>query len=236
MTSPPLATIRPARPTGSRARARQEAIVNAAMELLLEVGYDRLTMDAVAERARASKATIYRHFADKAELVAHAIGGQTPEEMVLSDTGSLRGDLLEFARWAANAAGLDGGLFVATANASRSDAVLAELMGERMSQSKQRALAAIIERAVERSELADASRLPTVCEVCCAVVMQRLSIERAEIDEVFRVHLVDDIALPLLGYTPRRSRGRRDRIGHIDRRSRTTSRPDNNKRDNNKGE
>ncbi len=45
-----------------RAQAREDAILLAAMSLLGEVGYDRMTIDAVAERARASKATIYRRW------------------------------------------------------------------------------------------------------------------------------------------------------------------------------
>ncbi len=61
------------RPTGPRAEAREQAILDAALELLMEVGYDRLSMDALAERAQAGKATIYRHWSGKAEIVAEAI-------------------------------------------------------------------------------------------------------------------------------------------------------------------
>lgn len=48
-------------------------ITNAALELLADVGYDRLSMEAVAERAQTSKATLYRRWSSKAELVAAAI-------------------------------------------------------------------------------------------------------------------------------------------------------------------
>ena len=61
------------RPTGPRAEAREQAILDAALELLMEVGYDRLSMDALAERARAGKATIYRHWSGKAQIVAEAV-------------------------------------------------------------------------------------------------------------------------------------------------------------------
>ena len=47
------------RPTAPRGEAREQAILDAALELVMEVGYDRLSMDALADRARASKATIY---------------------------------------------------------------------------------------------------------------------------------------------------------------------------------
>ena len=75
-------------------RNRDDALRDAAIELLAEIGYDRLTMDAVAARARASKATIYRRWQNKAELVVDAVGclkGVTP----LPDSGSLAGDLRE---------------------------------------------------------------------------------------------------------------------------------------------
>src|ERR1700692_4839290 len=61
------------RPTGPRAEAREQAILDAALELLMEVGYDRLSMDALAERAHAGKATIYRHWSGKAQIVAEAV-------------------------------------------------------------------------------------------------------------------------------------------------------------------
>ena len=60
-------------PRGPRAEAREQAILDAALELLKEVGYDRLSIDALAERAHAGKATIYRHWSGKAEIVVDAI-------------------------------------------------------------------------------------------------------------------------------------------------------------------
>jgi AcrR family transcriptional regulator len=54
--------------------SRDLALREAALALLAEVGYDRLTMDAVAARARAGKTTIYRRWPGKAELVVDAGG------------------------------------------------------------------------------------------------------------------------------------------------------------------
>src|SRR5580698_2904876 len=89
-------TERAHRPTGPRAEAREQAILDAALELLMEVGYDRLSIDALAERARAGKATIYRHWSGKAQIVAEAVRCRAEETMeVVPDTGPLRGDLLE---------------------------------------------------------------------------------------------------------------------------------------------
>jgi AcrR family transcriptional regulator len=86
---------------GSRPRVegqRESQILDAALVLLAQVGYDRLTMDAVAAEAKASKATLYRRWATKATLVVDALlrtteALQTPNV----DTGSLREDLLQMA-------------------------------------------------------------------------------------------------------------------------------------------
>jgi AcrR family transcriptional regulator len=71
---------------------REQEILDAALDVLGEVGYDRLTMDAVAARAKASKATLYRRWTNKLTLVIDALVAQkaAPEP---PDTGSLRGDL-----------------------------------------------------------------------------------------------------------------------------------------------
>ncbi len=72
---------------------REQEILDATIDILAEVGYDRLTMDAVATRAKASKATLYRRWNGKAQLVIDALISEK-EPMTLPDTGTLRGDLL----------------------------------------------------------------------------------------------------------------------------------------------
>jgi AcrR family transcriptional regulator len=74
---------------------REEQILRAALEVLGEAGYDRLTFDLVAAQAKASKATLYRRWPHKRDLVLDALGlliGCPAEQD--PNTGSLRGDLL----------------------------------------------------------------------------------------------------------------------------------------------
>jgi AcrR family transcriptional regulator len=73
---------------------REQEILEAALDVLAELGYDRLTMDAVAARARASKATLYRRWSTKVHLVIDALLAQKGASSI-PDTGTLRGDLLE---------------------------------------------------------------------------------------------------------------------------------------------
>ena len=92
---------------GTRPRVegeRELEILEATLEVLDEVGYDLLTMDAVATRAKASKATLYRRWKGKPELVVAAIMAHKGDAVV-PDTGSLRGDLL--AAYCGASGGLD---------------------------------------------------------------------------------------------------------------------------------
>lgn len=81
-----------------RDRGIDEAILTAAVELLGEVGYARLTMDLVAARAEVSKASLYLRWPNKVALVAHAIQHRARAVPEVPDTGSLRADMREFLR------------------------------------------------------------------------------------------------------------------------------------------
>ena len=72
---------------------REREILAATLAVLADVGYDRLTMDAVATAARASKATLYRRWQGKAALVVDALASQK-HPVAEPDTGSLRDDLV----------------------------------------------------------------------------------------------------------------------------------------------
>ena len=73
---------------------RETELLAVTLQLLQEHGYDRLTVDAVAAKARASKATVYRRWPSKAELVLAAFIEGIRQVAVPPDTGTLRGDLL----------------------------------------------------------------------------------------------------------------------------------------------
>ena len=111
--------------TSRRGPARQDAILAAALECITEIGYGRLTMDVLAARARASKATIYRRWPGKAELVADALrrhaeaGGPG-----VTDTGTLAGDL----RAAVDGIASAGTALLGVLEAVRDDARLRELV------------------------------------------------------------------------------------------------------------
>jgi AcrR family transcriptional regulator len=88
------ATRRPGRP---RSAAADAAIVRATLELLLEDGYRGLTMEQVRVRAGVGKATLYRRYGSKQELVSEAIR-HLNQPIGRPDTGSVRADILAVAR------------------------------------------------------------------------------------------------------------------------------------------
>jgi AcrR family transcriptional regulator len=78
-----------------RDHTRDQEILDAALDVLGETGYEGMTIDMVAARAKAGKATVYRRWSSKAELVLDAVVCMKKNEFQeLPDTGTLRGDLI----------------------------------------------------------------------------------------------------------------------------------------------
>jgi AcrR family transcriptional regulator len=193
-------TDRAHRPTGPRAEAREQAILDAALELLMEVGYDRLSIDALAERARAGKATIYRHWSGKAQIVAEAVRRLKAHSITVPvDTGTLRGDLIsEMVQVCSSMSSEDAAIITGVMSAMRTDAELAGLIRSQVLDSKRGKFDGIIERAISRGELPAGSSAELVEEVIPAMVINQLVIQGLCLDDQFATHVVDDIVLPLL--------------------------------------
>ena len=200
MTEAELA-VRAGRP---RDDARERAILDAAIELLAEVGYERLTVDGVAVRARASKATIYRRWPGKEDLVVAAVKERVPEPIEIPDLGSLPAELDDAMRQlCAHIGGLDGNILFGLAGACHSDPGLAACFKEAMSD-KDSPMRPVVIRGVARGELASADNARLLEEVTVAVAFMR-SLKGGPLDESFIAHLVDDIALPVLLGSDRRA-------------------------------
>lgn len=183
----------------SRSEACELAILDSALALIAEVGYDRLTMDGLAERAKCSKATIYRRWSGKADVVATAMRRRHNEDIADIDTGSLRGDLLAQLEHACDAMSAeDGALVMGLLRAMRTDPELAALLRSQVFESKMAAQECIVRRAVERGEIPPTADPGTLTEILPSVVFGRLLISGEPLDRDFREHVVDDILLPVL--------------------------------------
>ncbi|WP_102143625.1 TetR/AcrR family transcriptional regulator [Mycobacterium hubeiense] len=181
-----------------RNSAIDAAILVAARELLAEVGYSQVTMDATAARAGTSKAAIYRRFTSKAELLfAAGVHGADPQPP--ADTGSLRGDLLALA----NRIRTD-----MSAPAAREVAphVIAEIsqspeLSERLRSvfvaTEREEIDAILTRAVDRGELSTMPPVATVHRMLGGALFFTIMVIDEDLDDAELGRVVDVLAAGL---------------------------------------
>jgi AcrR family transcriptional regulator len=204
-TTPTAATPTGHTPPTERAPSgRDVAICDATLALLVEVGYDRMSMDAVAARAHASKATIYRRWPGKQELVLEAVRSRGPGLVVPEDTGSLRGDLVAtYTNAVHGTAAEDVELIAGVLRAMRSAPELADCVRSQMVESKCAVSKVIVDRAIARGELAAGSDPLLLHEVAGALWFHRILVVGAPVDDAFIAHVVDDVLIPTLDRSSR---------------------------------
>ncbi|MEV0094849.1 TetR/AcrR family transcriptional regulator [Streptomyces sp. NPDC050738] len=180
---------------------REAELYEAVLDLLREVGYDGLTMDAVATRTRSSKATLYRQWGSKPELVARALRHNKPAQLDQIDTGSLRGDF-----HAAMALGddckmeEDSALMRGLMHAVHDNPDLHKAMRELLVEPEMNGLNRILRRAVDRGEIsADLPALKYVTHMLVGAFAGRQFIEDKAPDRAFLTDYVDAVVLPALG-------------------------------------
>jgi AcrR family transcriptional regulator len=194
----------PGLPTARTARSapdRREAICEAVFQLLGEVGYDRMTMDAIATRARASKATLYRTWPDKPSLVAEALTWRFGATPAAPNTGSLRGDLMALVSLACRITNSpDGEVLTGVMTAAARNPTLARTLYECTFESKQIMHETITRLAVARGELLEVGCAGLLHEVMYAMILTRKLTSDEPMDEAFAAHVVDDVLIPVLTY------------------------------------
>jgi AcrR family transcriptional regulator len=177
--------------------SRDAALRDAALELLAEIGYDRLSIDAVAARAKASKMTIYRRWPGKAELVVDALSclrkpGEVP------DTGSLRGDLEALAsRSDSPDVRFDAKLVLGVVSALARNPELRQVIREQFIGRGGVRLRQVFERAVARGEIPEGRNLDLVVSVFPALAIHHLLIFGELPDASFTAQVMDELILPL---------------------------------------
>ncbi len=186
-------------PRGRHLDASRDAAIRAtALKLLGEIGYDRLTVDKIAASAGAGKATIYRRWSGKAELVVDAL---TCEKIAAStpDTGTLEGDLNALA---CRASELDSqsdlSVMVGLVSALPHDEELREVFRERLVEPHVTTLSVIFHRAEARGEIEPVQDLGTVTSILPALVMHRLLVTGTLPDQAFIEDIIRGVILPLV--------------------------------------
>lgn len=175
---------------------RLAAILTATLEALAEDGYDRVTLDDVARRAHASKATIYRRWTSKADLVTDAIALLRPPPAAV-DTGSLAGDLHALYAELTGPDPLQTKVTTGVATALRHHPDLMAAFEERFSRPRQVAVRAILERAVARGEAAADCDAELLGGLVPALLLCRLLFTSQPVDDAYLRRIIDTAVLPL---------------------------------------
>lgn len=181
-----------------RGQARELAILGATAELLSEIGYERVTMDAVAARAKASKATIYRKWPGKANLVAAAlICHAESEKSEILDSGSIRGDLL-VAMGGMSASFVGGPSILGLVEAIRSDEALRDLVHSQVQQKTEYVGELLSAHAAARGESVPAPVISSALRLAFSHLFTATLLNGSPPDDDARTALVDTVLMPLI--------------------------------------
>ena len=190
----------PGRP---RSEASHQAIIQATLELLIEVGYGALTMEAVRTRAGVGKATIYRRWSSKEELVSDTIVF-LHETFAAPDTGSLRGDYAALAG-AVRASASRGGaamLMPRLLGESVHDPELFAIFRAHLVEPRRAALRTVLERAVARGEIRHGIDPELMVDLFAGPAVYRMLITGGDVSQMFSVDAQMDALMN--GLAPRR--------------------------------
>ncbi|MFG2927879.1 TetR/AcrR family transcriptional regulator [Streptomyces achromogenes] len=180
---------------------REAELYGAVLDLLREVGYDALTMDAVAARTRSSKATLYRQWGGKAELVAKAVRHGKPGRVTGVDTGSLKGDLHALVLHADDCEmEQNSALMRGLAMAVHGNPDLLQAFREHLIEPELVELRRMLQRAVERGEVrADNPAIGFVLHMMIGAFAARTLIDEQPPTQDFLLSYIDAVVLPALG-------------------------------------
>jgi AcrR family transcriptional regulator len=180
------------RPVGRpRSAEREQDILDAALAALVAEGYGAMTIEGVAARAGAGKATVYRRWRNKAELVADAVRSHASAQLPDADTGDVREDLRVALRAMHRSFhGIDGAVrTVFTAERIRhpelGDAFERAFVADRRTH-----LQRIIRRAVDRGELPATTDVALLADVGPALLLYEFVLRRGKVRADFADRVV----------------------------------------------
>jgi AcrR family transcriptional regulator len=197
MSTPSPSPRRPGRPVDERPR---RAAIDATLALIAEHGIRGLTTNAVAERAGISKATMYRRWRSKEELLIDAVAALV-SEIAVPDTGSTRADVLALMRGAVEvySGSVEARVMPSLVDAMSRDADLARAFREGFLASRRAALQAVLARGAERGDLRADLDVELALDVLGGPIFYRLLITGGPIDDQLAEGVTD---LLLRGFAP----------------------------------
>lgn len=189
-----------------RDHTRDPEILDAALDVLAESGYERMTIDMVATRAKAGKATLYRRWASKAELVIDAVACMKNAGIDLAnlpDTGTLRGDLLASIKPPSIEDGdrkihvMAGLMSMISCDPGLWDAVQSAIVEPRASANR-----LLLQRAIDRGEIPADCDTEKLSLLVTSMAMYRTMVQRKSANREFLISVIDELLLPAVGLHP----------------------------------
>jgi AcrR family transcriptional regulator len=191
--------VRTSRGGRPRDPSRDSVIRAAILRLLADVGYGALTMDAVASEAGVGKATIYRRWRTKQDLVVDTISDLNRAEATPADTGSLEGDLRVMLRSLVSViTGPTGAATLSLLSTVPHQPALAEAFRTGPLAVWRHAFDQIWARAEKRGEVRPGVGGSVAAETTSALLVQRWLLTGEPVDEAYADRVLDSVVLPLI--------------------------------------
>lgn len=183
----------PGRPRSEESR---QAILAAALGLVTEVGYARLTIEGIAARAGVGKQTIYRWWPTKADVLLEASAAKADLHVPVTDHGSYRADLREFLQASYRMASYPQftGLLRTLMAEAQLDQVFAGRFRAAFLERRREALAVITDRACERGDLPARPDPGIVADIVFGTIWYRMLATRQPLDARLADELVGLLA------------------------------------------
>lgn len=173
------------------------AILQATRDLLVENGFAGMTVEAVARAAGSGKAAVYRRWPSKTALVVAAVRDlDTPADV--PDTGTLRGDLLECALHYARVGRTPARVLASLLSELGREPELRQAAYEAIGAPPAAALAAVLDRWVERGEIPASVPIGLLTGIIPAVAFRTVVLRQQSLDPQTAADLVDHVMLPAL--------------------------------------
>lgn len=181
-----------------RSEETKKAILTASYELLLENGFNTVTVEGIAERAGVSKATIYKWWPNKAAVVLDGFFAATESMLQVPDTGSVREDLfIQVNNLAAFITSPRGKVITELIAAGQFDANIAEEYRSRYFNPRRLISRHILERGILRGELKKDLDIELGIDLIFAPLFYRLLITGETVDSAFVKSLISNALMGL---------------------------------------
>lgn len=169
-------------------------MLDATTELVSEVGVERTTIDEIANRSGVAKTTIYRHFASKQALVVEAVHACTFIIPAVTDSGSLRDDLISCFSGTTKASydGRLGDMMLSLMDAAQRDPELGRLVRAQTEQ-RRRFATNVIERAIARGDLPDDVDVDLLVTLVAGPLVYTKLVRRQRVTEELVAAVVDSV-------------------------------------------